>query len=85
MKNERCILDAWPGVRLFELFGSTEAETDTSLRPDDQLRKDRCVGPALTLTEIRLLDESGAVVEPGDVGEIAVRSPFAFSGYFGKP
>jgi long-chain acyl-CoA synthetase len=82
---KRRILDAWPEVRLFEIYGSTEAGTATSLRPEDQLRKDRCVGPALGLTEIRLLDESGAVVNPGKVGEIAVRSPFAFSGYFGKP
>ena len=81
---KRRILDAWPGVRLFEIYGSTEAGTVTSLRPEDQLRKDRCVGPALGLTEIRILDESGAVVKPGDIGEIAVRSPFAFSGYFGR-
>ncbi|HKF79005.1 MAG TPA: AMP-binding protein [Candidatus Dormibacteraeota bacterium] len=77
------ILERWPGVRLFEIYGSTEAGTVTSLRPEDQLRKQRCVGLPLPLTELRIAGEDGADAAPGEVGGLRVRSPFLFSGYHG--
>jgi len=75
------ILASWPSVRLFEIYGSTEAGTVASLRPEDQRRKARCVGPPLALTDVRLLGEDGADAGPGDVGELVSRSPFVFDGY----
>jgi long-chain acyl-CoA synthetase len=80
---KRRILDAWSGVRLFEIYGSTEGGTVTSLRPEDQSRKERCVGPPLALTDVRLLGSDGHEVATGEVGELATRSPFVFSGYHG--
>lgn len=75
------ILDQWPGIRLFEIYGSTEAGTVTSLRPEDQLRKQRCVGLPLPLTNVRLIGEGGADAEAGEVGKLYSRSPFQFIGY----
>jgi long-chain acyl-CoA synthetase len=75
------ILAQWPGVRLFEIYGSTEAGTVTSLRPEDQLRKQRCVGLPLPLTDVRLLDDDGAEVADGDTGQLFSASPYLFSGY----
>jgi long-chain acyl-CoA synthetase len=75
------ILAAWPRVRLFEIYGSTEAGTVASLRPEDQRRKARCVGPPLALTDVRLIGEDGADVGPGETGELVSRSPFVFDGY----
>jgi long-chain acyl-CoA synthetase len=77
------ILTTWPGVRLFEIYGSTEAGTVASLRPADQRRKARCVGRPLAFTDVRLLGDDGAPVAPGEVGELVSRSPFMFSGYHG--
>jgi acyl-CoA synthetase (AMP-forming)/AMP-acid ligase II len=77
------ILAAWPGVRLFEIYGSTEAGTVSSLRPEDQRRKARCVGPPLAFTDVRLVGADGADVAPGEVGELVSRSPFVFDGYHG--
>jgi long-chain acyl-CoA synthetase len=77
------ILADWPGVRLFEIYGSTEAGTVASLRPEDQHRKARCVGPPLAFTDVRLIGDDGADVAPGEVGELVCRSPFVFSGYHG--
>ncbi|HUA29990.1 MAG TPA: class I adenylate-forming enzyme family protein [Streptosporangiaceae bacterium] len=77
------ILGAWPRVRLFEIYGSTEAGTVASLRPEDQRRKSRCVGQPLALTDARLLGADGADVAPGEVGELVSRSPFVFDGYHG--
>jgi long-chain acyl-CoA synthetase len=77
------ILERWPDVRLFEIYGSTEAGTVTSLRPEDQLRKQRCVGLPLALTEIEVRGADGAGTAMGEVGQLWARSPFLFSGYHG--
>jgi long-chain acyl-CoA synthetase len=76
------ILEQWPGVRLFEIYGSTEAGTVTSLRPEDQRRKQRCVGLPLPLTDVRLLDDDGVEVAGGQTGRLFSASPYLFSGYY---
>jgi long-chain acyl-CoA synthetase len=79
------ILERWPEVRLFEIYGSTEAGTVASLRPEDQRRKQRCVGLPLPLTEVRIVGEDGSDVAPGEVGRLYSRSPFQFEGYHADP
>ena len=78
------ILDQWPEARLFEIYGSTEAGTVSSLRPEDQRRKHRCVGLPMPLTEVRLLTSEGEEAAPGEVGAVHARSPYLFSGYLGN-
>ena len=70
---------------LHETYGSTEGGIVCNLRPADQLRKIQCVGMPFPCTEVRLLDLSGKEVPQGEVGELYSRSPFLFSGYWGKP
>lgn len=77
--------ETFPSVGLHELYGSTEASIVTNLRPADQLRKQRCVGPPWFMTEIRLVDPSGAAVGVGQPGELYSRSPFVFRGYLDDP
>ncbi|MBK5517920.1 class I adenylate-forming enzyme family protein [Pseudomonas sp. TH10] len=69
---------------LHETYGSTEAGIVTNLRPQDQLRKVNCVGQPFVGNSIKLLDEQGREVGPGEVGELFSISPFMFSGYWGK-
>lgn len=66
--------------RLHEAYGFTEGGVVTNLRPRDQLRKIQCVGTLFACTSIRLIDEEGAEVAPGEVGELHSRSPFLFNG-----
>jgi long-chain acyl-CoA synthetase len=75
----------FPKIGLYELYGSTEASIVTCLRPPDQLRKERCVGPPWFMTEIRLLDKEKRPVPPGERGELYSRSPLLFSGYLDDP
>lgn len=78
-------LETFPHVGLHELYGSTEASIVTDLRPEDQRRKERCVGPPWFMTEVRLVDDDGNHVEPGEVGELYSRSPFLMDGYYKNP
>ena len=79
------ILIAWPCARLFEIYGSTEAGTVTSLRPAEIRAKQRCVGQPLACTEVELRNPGGEPVASGQVGALWSRSPFVFNGYLGLP
>ena len=79
------MLDTFPGLRLHELYGSTEAGVVTNLRPPDARRKEMCVGTPWFLTEVRLVDEEGDEVGPGEVGELYSRSPYLMNGYWDNP
>jgi long-chain acyl-CoA synthetase len=66
--------------RLYERYGTTETSIASCLRPQDQLRKIACVGQPLPLTHLSVLDAG-----PDGVGELAVASPYMFSGYLNLP
>jgi long-chain acyl-CoA synthetase len=70
---------------LFECYGSTEGGIVSNLRPADQLRKLQCVGLPFPLTSVRILDEEGNEVGPGEPGELFSSSPYLFSGYWNRP
>lgn len=72
-----------PSLRLWNLYGQTEiAPVATVLKPQDQLRKAGSAGrPALNV-ETRIVNESGADVQVGEVGEILHRSPQLMRGYY---
>jgi len=72
-----------PQLRLWNLYGQTEiAPVATVLKPEDQLRKPGSAGrPALNV-ETRIVNESGADVAVGEVGEILHRSPQLMRGYY---
>ena len=70
---------------LFECYGSTEASIVSALAPQDQLRKEQCVGLPFPCTAIRLLDDAGREVPVGEVGELYSRSPYLFNGYWRRP
>jgi long-chain acyl-CoA synthetase len=79
------ILALAPDLSLNEFYGSTEAGIVTNLRPADQLRKTRCAGQPLLLTEVQIRDDEGNALAPGEVGELFSRSPFLFDGYHERP
>ena len=72
-----------PNVRLWNLYGQTEiAPVASVLKPEDQLRKPGSAGRAALNVEMRVVNEEGADVVPGETGEIVHRSPQLLSGYF---
>ncbi len=75
------VLDAFPGVGVHELYGSTEAGVVTNLRPADARRKAGTVGHPWFATEIKVLGDDGLPVPPGTPGELFSRSPYLMNGY----
>jgi len=71
--------------KLYERYGATETSIATCLRPMDQLRKVACVGLPLPLTRVKVCGPDGEELPPGEVGELAVASPYCFSGYLNLP
>ena len=70
------------GIALVRAYGSTEHPSVTGCTFDDPARKrHRTDGPAMTGVEIRMLDDDGAPVAPGDAGEIWSRGPDLCVGY----
>src|SRR5688500_10728731 len=79
------VLASAPGVGVHELYGSTEAGIVTDLRPADIARKVSCVGVPWFMTEVRVVDDDGNVVEGEGTGELYSRSPFLMNGYHDNP
>jgi fatty-acyl-CoA synthase len=72
-----------PDVRLWNFYGQTEmAPLATILRPDEQLPHAGSAGRASLNVETRVVDDEGAELPPGEVGEIVHRSPHAALGYY---
>jgi len=84
MKME--IMEFFPGVQLYEAYGSTEAGVVTILKPEDQLKKLGSIGRESLGTDlIKLLDSNGEEVPCGEVGEIFSCAPMLFDGYYKLP
>ena len=76
--------DLLPG-RFCELYGLTEGYVLTVLDRPDAVRKLGSVGTPIPFYQMRILDESGAEVAAGEVGEICGRGPLMMAGYYKRP
>ncbi|MEL7527422.1 MAG: malonyl-CoA synthase [Pseudomonadota bacterium] len=73
------------GHRILERYGMTETNMNTS-NPYDGERRAGTVGFPLPGVELKITDpESGASLPQGDVGQIEVRGPNVFKGYWQMP
>ena len=79
-------MDFFPGVELYEAYGSTEAGIVTILKPEDQMRKLGSIGFETLGTDfVKILDEQGNEVGTGEVGELYSRGPMLFDEYYKLP
>ncbi len=78
------------GCRFLNCYGATETlSTAIWLRPSQHDLEDenrlRSIGTPAMLAAVRLVDEQGRDVGDGEVGEIVIRMPSVFKGYWNKP
>jgi acyl-CoA synthetase (AMP-forming)/AMP-acid ligase II len=79
----RRILDAFPGAWFADAYGLTETVSgDTFLDREHSLSKIGSVGRPVAHVELRIVDELGEPVPAGTLGEIALRGPKVFDGYW---
>ncbi|WP_405146343.1 AMP-binding protein [Sphaerisporangium sp. NBC_01403] len=64
----------WWGPVLYEYYGSTESTIAFYVKPHDWLARPGTVGRPAPTFEARILDESGAVLPPGEPGMVYVKS-----------
>jgi 2,3-dihydroxybenzoate-AMP ligase len=75
-----------PSVTVQENFGMSEGML-FFVRLDDpeEVRLETCGRPISPDDEVRLVDDEGSEVRPGEVGELICRGPYTLRGYFGVP
>jgi len=74
------------GLLFQQGFGLTEtAPTCTLIPAADAFRKAGSAGKAALHVEVRVVDEEGRDIPPGEVGEVWTRGPNLFSGYWRRP
>ncbi len=71
------------GGTFFGLYGQTETSCLVSFGPYND--RPGAAGRALPMTDVQLVDEYDRPVPVGRVGEITVRGPMVFKGYWGLP
>jgi malonyl-CoA/methylmalonyl-CoA synthetase len=72
------------GHRILERYGMTETNMNTS-NPLNGERKPGTVGPPLPGVDVRICDDQGKPVATGEIGNIEVRGPNVFIGYWKLP
>ena len=72
------------GVLLLEGYGLTESAPIVSVR-DCRRPVPGTIGPALPEVEVKVLDERGKQLAPGQKGVLYVRGPNVMMGYYKKP
>lgn len=74
------------GIAFTEGFGMTETSPDAAyLAPEDVLAKAGSIGRPVMHMDFRIVDEEDREVPVGTVGELTVRGPSVFIGYWNRP
>ena len=85
----RRVHQAFPGAELLHVYGTTETTPITTLLPHEErvigTALDRSCGQPAIGVDLRIVDQRGAELTPGEVGEIIIRSPSVMTGYWHNP
>jgi amino acid adenylation domain-containing protein len=71
-----------PGASVYPMFGLTECKRVSIMLPEELDAHPDSVGRALTGTEVRIVDDDGKPLPPGETGELVVRGRHVALGYW---
>ncbi|MEO6711116.1 MAG: AMP-binding protein [Planctomycetota bacterium] len=74
--------ERWPHVRIFLMYGLSEAFRSTYLPPEEIDQRPDSMGKAIPETEVLVLDARDQVCAPGVPGELVHRGPTVALGYW---
>ena len=81
------IFEKFPNAIMLDAFGQTEMHPATTIKIDSAAQvgkiRDKSVGVAVSGVEIRIVNERGEDVKPGETGELIYRGPTMMKGYYG--
>jgi long-chain acyl-CoA synthetase len=73
------------GCIVLEGYGLSETSPVASFNHPDWQRKPGTIGTPIRGVEMRVVDEHGSEVAPGEIGEIAIRGHNIMKGYWQRP
>ncbi len=73
------------GLIISEGYGLTEASPVVTWNGLDRPPKFGTVGPPLSCCQVKIVDDKGQKLSPGEVGEVLIRGSNLFSGYLNRP
>ncbi len=74
------------GIEIHQVYGLTESCGPACLiSPEQAIAKAGSTGKAFFHTEVRVVNDEGADVAPGEVGEVIIAGPHIMKGYWNNP
>jgi acyl-CoA synthetase (AMP-forming)/AMP-acid ligase II len=73
------------GIEVRQLYGLTENNTGSVLGAEDAVSKAGSCGRPFFHTEVRVVDDEGRELRPGEKGEVLLRAPNTMKGYWNRP
>jgi long-chain acyl-CoA synthetase len=77
--------EAFPHTKIYLMYGLTECKRVSYLPPYEVDRRPDSVGKGMPNEEVYIVDEQGARVKPGEIGELVVRGSNVMRGYWELP
>lgn len=88
MALQKYVLEEWEkltGFRIAEAYGLTETSPGVCINPLDGNIQIGSIGLPIPSTDVKLIDEEGKEVKPGEKGELCIKGPQVMAGYWNKP
>jgi long-chain acyl-CoA synthetase len=85
---QHAVAERWQkitGTRIAEGYGLTESSPVVSFNPISGVQKPDSIGIPVPGTNVRLVDDAGQPVPPGEPGELIVSGPQVMQGYWKRP